>query len=121
MGFIIFSTIKTLWIVILISALLISCDMGGESREAVCRHKTVLAALVYSEYYPIRIAYGPNDEEGYHCQAQAYIGGEWYFLHVIPSQIVVITDEKDDWYTVSRYFDVEIFIKEFWFNKGWGK
>jgi len=111
---------RFIWGIIIIVLLLFSCDLGGESREAVCRHKAVMAALVYSEYYPVRIAHGPNNIGGYHCQAQACIDGQWYFLHVIPAQIDIVTNEKDEWYTISRYFDLKTFIDEVWFNKGWG-
>lgn len=113
---------KALWILILVPILFLSCEVGGESREAVCRHKAVMAALVYSEYYPVRIAYGHiNGEDGYHCQAQVCIGETWYSLTVVPSQVDIVTDEMDDWYTIERYFDLETFIKEVWFNKGFGK
>ena len=111
---------KFLWFIILSAIVLSSCEIGGESREAVCRHKAVMGALVYSEQYPVRIAWGPNDIGSYHAQAQAYIDGEWYFLHVIPMQIIIVTDEKDDWFTVEKTYDLESYLNQFWLERGLG-
>jgi len=108
---------KFLWIIILSAILLSSCEIGGESREAVCRHKAVMAALVYSEYYPVRIVRGPSDNGEYHVQAQAYIDGKWRFLAISPVQITVSTEEQDDFYTPEKTFNVRFYINQSWFNK----
>jgi len=110
---------KIVWAMVLVGIVMASCMVGGESREAVCRHKAVMAALVYAEHYPVRIAYGRTHDGGYHCQAQAYIGGQWCFLRVIPQQIDVITDEQDDWYTVSRYFELDEFFDRMYVMKNY--
>ena len=121
---------KHLWIIILIALTLSSCNfddfefyaLEGESRGAVCRHEVVMAALVYSEQYSVRIAYGINNESGYHSQAQAYIGENWEWLIVISSHpIQIVVDEKDGWFTVEQYYDLEEFIDEYWFSRGFGK
>ena len=57
---------------------------------------------------------GPDTNGGYHCQAQAYINGEWHFLQVAPVRILVVTDKKDDWYTVEGEYDVKDFIDIYW-------
>ena len=102
----------------------LSCDgTGGEVRGAVCRHKAVLAALVYCEEYPVRIAWGPmNEESGYHAQAQAYIKGGWCWLRVFAygSEMQVEIGGQDDWFIVSETFTLKGYLDHFWFNRGQG-
>ena len=117
-------------IAVLVFLVCSSCDgTSGEVRGAVCRHKAVLAALVYCEEYPVRVAWGPvNEKEGYHSQAQAYIpgesggAGEWRWLRVFAygSEIQVEIGEQDDWFTVTRTFTLKEFLDWDWFNRGYG-
>ena len=101
-----------------------SCDgTSGEVRGAVCRHKAVLAALVYCEEYPVRVAWGPmNEESGYHSQAQAYIKGEWRWLRVFAygSEIQVEIGGQDNWFTATRTLTLKEFLDLDWFDRGYG-
>ena len=104
--------------------LCLSCDgTSGEVRGAVCRHKAVLAALVFANEYPVRIAWGPvNEESGYHAQAQAYIKGEWRWLRVFAygSEIQVEIGEQDNWFTATRTLTLKEFLDLDWFDRGYG-
>ena len=111
---------KTLWILALFISIFVSCDMDGESRNSSCRHEAAMAALIFSENYPVKIAYGRTEQGDYHCQAQAYIDGKWYFLHIIPAQVDVITDKKDTGYIIEREYSLINFINDFWFSQGYG-
>ena len=119
---------KPMWILTLITLFFLSCEfddftfyaINGEARDAVCKHKAVMAALVYSEHYPTRIVHGPTNNEGlYHCQAQAYIDGEWHYLQVAPIQILVVTGEKDNWYTIEEEYTLEDYLHKWWLDANW--
>ena len=106
---------KYLWVLLVFSLILVSC-LSGESREAVCRHKAVIAALIYGEHYPVRIVYGPTDNQEYHCQAQALIDGNWEFLDITPSQVFVSTGKQDN-FTIIAQYGVKKFLDIFWFQR----
>jgi len=109
---------KTLWIVLLLIIAVPSCDIGGESRNAICRHKAVTAASVYGEYYPVRIVRGPTGNGEYHAMCQAYINGEWKFLG-IPIQIIVDTVDKPEWFTITETYSLKDYQDKTWFSKGY--
>jgi len=93
-------------LICILSCLLFSC-VSGRTR-GLCRHKAIYCAIVYGDLHhvPVRIAYGPSTYKpnSYHCQAQAYINGEWKWLTQVGDSVVI--GEQDYWFTPTQYFDV---------------
>ena len=73
---------------------------------------------MYGEHYPVRIVRGAaNTGYDLHAQAQAYINGEWCFLQTVPSQIHIVTGDKDSFYTISEHFTLDEFLDDIWPNR----
>ena len=51
----------------------------GWAIDGVCRHQAIFAAIVFGDFYPVRVAVGPG-RNAWHAQAEAYIQGEWRWL-----------------------------------------
>jgi len=80
-----------------------------------CRHEAVVSALIAQEKYPVRIAFGTviGDESGvvWHAQAQAFVDGEWRWLH-LRGDYVVIADKDKGW-REENFWSVKDFCKLF--------
>ena len=76
--------------------------------EPVCRHKAVLAAITAGEYFPVRIASGPNYTGGRHAQAEAKINGIWEWLSIGSNNLVYVSGQDnfnpDEYSSVDYYF-----------------
>lgn len=67
----------------------------GAGIWAQCRHTAILQYLVFGEYFPVEMVYGPvPDSESYHIQTRAYINGEWHWLTT--QRVVVYIGEQDN-------------------------
>jgi hypothetical protein len=63
--------------------------------------------MVAGERYPVRILSGPatyTDQP--HAQAQAFIDGQWRWLHFSGSQVYV-SDDQDYWFIPERSYTFE--------------
>lgn len=104
--------------VIIISFYCSSCAMftPNEFHKSVCRHNSVLAAIVFGEHHKVRIAHGHayyrNGERiknMNHAQAQAFIGNNWEWLEVNNGYVFVST--MDWWFKPSKYVTVNEALK----------
>lgn len=69
--------------------------LPGNGIRAWCRHRAIVQYLVFGEYYPVEMVYGPvPDSTSYHLQTRAYIDGEWYWLKT--AAVYVYIGEQDN-------------------------
>ncbi len=117
--------VKEIWLLILayILAIIVTYFVTGcaglkpnEMHRPVCRHNSVMAAMVFGEKYPVRIAVGPAiNRDGsfiegkYHAQAIALIDNEWEWLEVNSGYVVV--SERDWWFKIEKFVTIEEAMK----------
>ena len=66
-----------------------------------------------AEHYPVRIASGPTEDRGiWHCQAQAFINGEWEFLSY-PIFGGIEPGKRDKNYKIVEYLSLGDFIDQY--------
>lgn len=114
--------IKVHWavkfLIILILGTLIAAWITGcassHSVKGTCLDQAIYEVSVMSKYYETRIAYGYNWNKGDHCEAQAFIDGEWQDLYS-PVTSVSIKKSRDD-FIITNYYTLEEAVK-LWRNR----
>lgn len=83
-----------------------------------CRHRAILAAIVYGEYYPVRLQIGPIKCGGFHVQAQAFIYGKWEWLR-LDYQNRPYVGKQDDFFTPQEISTIEEYLDKEKSTFGW--
>lgn len=83
----------------------------------VCRHETVYAMCVMGEKYPVRATEGLWGTRQ-HSRAQAFIDGEWKWLHVdFPAVYIGAGDRQGN----EEYRPTQFYKPMIWLSRcGWG-
>jgi hypothetical protein len=94
----------------IISCLFFLSSCSGIS--PVCRHYSLMNALVYSEKgYNINIATGNSlsNPSKFHAQAQAFINGKWKWLKFKNGKVYI---SKQDYFIVIKRYSIKEFIAQ---------